>query len=126
MKNTIWGLIVLNVAMMFVIARAVNVYLIWSLVASLVLANIFILFAFRRRFSGKTVSPSWAPVMPGWLGWTVYIPVVGGSVCILIGVIELAWKPCVIGFVAIAVGGWRIWANDQVRRSFKIDNDKRS
>jgi len=125
MKNAVRGLVVLNVAVVFLIARAANIYLIWSLVAGLVLANILVLLSLRQKLSRGKFLPSWVPAAPGWLGWTAYIPLVGGSVCILIGLLELAWKPCVIGLVAIAIGGLRLWANDQMRRSFKITSDKR-
>lgn len=116
MKNKILGLVAFNVAALFVIAQAASIYLTLFLTASLVLADILILFAFRRGPSGNPNSSNGALVILDWTSWTVYIPVVGGVICILIGVMRLAWRPCVIGLVAITVGVWRIWANGRVRR----------
>ena len=116
MKNKILGLVAFNVTAVFVIAQGVSIYLTLFLAASLVLADILILLALRRGASGKPNSSNEALVVLDWTSWTVYIPVVGGGICILIGVMRLAWRPCVIGLVAITLGAWRVWAYARVRR----------
>jgi hypothetical protein len=57
-----------------------------------------------------------------WGSWTTYIPVIGGTICLLIGVLEFSWKPCVIGAAAIAFGVLRVWANTRLRQELR---DKR-
>jgi hypothetical protein len=47
--------------------------------------------------------------------WTDQIPVLGGLVCIAIGVVELSWKPLVLGAVLLAFTLLRISVNGRVR-----------
>jgi hypothetical protein len=47
--------------------------------------------------------------------WTDQIPVLGGFVCIAIGVVELSWKPLVLGAVLLAFTLLRIWVKGRVR-----------
>jgi hypothetical protein len=110
MKARIWGLVAFNVAAMCAIARVANFASTVVLVVILFFANILISFVFRRSLSGRTNASSRALVMLHSASLTDYIPLLGGAVCVFIGLIELTWKPCVIGVVAIAIGVLRLWS----------------
>jgi len=109
-KTRIWGLIVFNVSALYAITHVASFALIRALVLVLLIANILFAFMFRRRKSRENDSNDRVLVMLHWSNWTHYIPLLGGIVCVLIGVVEGTWKPCVIGAVAIAVGVFRIWS----------------
>lgn len=119
MKVKIFGLVALNVAAMFVIARVANLALTVVLVAILFFVNILISFVLRRSSSCRKYSSSRALVMLHSASWTDYIPLLGGAVCVFIGLIELTWKPCIIGGVAIAIGILRLWSKEHVRKALR-------
>lgn len=119
MKIKFWGLIAFDILAMCVIARTRSFALAIVFVMSLLLVNILLSFVFRRSLYPGTDSSNRIVTMLQWASWTAYIPVLGGTVCVLIGVFELAWKPCVIGAVAIVVGLWRVWSNGRVRRALQ-------
>lgn len=67
-----------------------------------------------------------------YCGWTAYIPIVGGSVCILIGAfrfpwflflsksiasaIAASWEFFLYGFIAIAIGILEVLAHNHTRK----------
>jgi len=116
MKAGIWGLVAFNVAAMCAIARFANFAITVVLVVTLLFANILISLVLRRSSSGRTYSSSRALDILHSASWTNYIPLLGGAACLFIGLIELTWKPCVIGAVAIVIGVLRLWSKAQVRR----------
>jgi len=119
MKAKIWGLVAFDVAAMCVIARVGNFSLTVVLVVILFFTNILISFVLRRSSSNKTYSSSRVLAMLHSASWTDYIPLLGGTVCVFIGLIELTWKPWVIGAVAIAIGALRLWSKEQVRKALR-------
>jgi len=119
MKIKFWGLIAFDIATMWVIARTASFALTMILVASLILVNILLAFVFRRIPSLRADSSGRIAAFLNWASWTDYIPLLGGTVCVLIGVFELSWKPCVIGAVVIAIGLWRIWSTGRVRMALR-------
>jgi nitrate/nitrite transporter NarK len=120
MKIRFWGIIAFNIAAMFVIVQATSFALTMALVMILLLTNILLAMVLRRiplprtdSFGGRTIS------MLHWASWTHYIPVLGGLICVFIGLFEFSWKPCVIGTVAIVIGVCRIWAHRRVRQTLR-------
>lgn len=119
MKVRILGLIAFDIAAMLVIARAESFSLTIALVLSLLVANILLAFVFRRWPPSRAESSGRISTLVHWARWTDYIPILGGGICIMVGVIEFAWKLCVIGAVGFAVGLWRIWSNRRVRQALR-------
>jgi hypothetical protein len=114
MKIRFWGLVAFDIAAMCVIARIGSLALTMVLVMSLLMANILLAFAFRRSPSPRVDPSGRIATLPHWVNWTDYIPLLGGTVCVFIGVLELTWEPCLIGGVAIAVGLLRVWSKGRV------------
>jgi hypothetical protein len=119
MKIRFWGLIAFDIAAMCVIARTKGFPLTMILVVSLFVTNILLAFVFRLYPSPRTDSLGRIVTLLRWARWIDYIPLLGGTVCILIGMFEFMWKPCVIGAVAIATGLWRIWARGRVQEALR-------
>lgn len=97
-------------------------------IAILILAGIFALLAFRRGSLRRTDLLGGAAEVLNWTNWTIYIPLLGGVVCFFIGILELAWMPCVIGLVAVGIGSIRLWAKGRMRQALRdrIGKDDRS
>src|SRR5271157_3498533 len=106
MKLRFLGLIAFDIAAMCVIARTTSFALTMLLVVCLLVANILLASVFRRSPSPRTGSSGRIVTLLHLARWTDYIPVLGGVVCVFIGMFELTWKPCVIGAIAIAAGRW--------------------
>jgi hypothetical protein len=119
MKIGFWGLLAFDIAAMFVIARTASSALTMFLVMSLLVVNFLLAFVFTRSPSHQNKFIGHITTLLRWASWTDYIPVVGGMVCVIIGMFEIAWKPCVIGGVAISVGLWRIWSTGRVRQALQ-------
>ena len=119
MKFLILGLIAFNIVAMCVIARAASFALTMLLVMCLLLANILLAYVFRRIPSLRTGSSDRIAILMHWANWTDYIPVLGGTACVFIGLFELTWKPCVIGAVAIAIGLLRILSKGRVQKALR-------
>lgn len=120
MKIRFWGLIALDIAAMCVIVRATSFALTVALVTTLLLTNILLAMALRRIPSLRADSSSGRLIsLLQSARWSEYIPVLGGMICVFIGLFEFSWKPCLIGAVAIAVGVWRIWARRHVRQALR-------
>lgn len=120
MKIRFWGLIVLDIAAMWVIARATSLVLTVALVMILLLTNIVLAMVLRRFPSLRTDSSGGRIIsLLQSASWSKYVPVLGGMICVFIGLFEFSWKLCVIGTVAIAVGVWRIWATGRVQQAIR-------
>jgi hypothetical protein len=118
-KITMRESVACDVTAMFVFARTTSLALTVFFIATVILASTFLLLTFRSGSLRKTDLLRRALELSNWTNWTIYIPIVGGVVCIFIGILELAWKPCVTGLVAIAVGGIRLWSKRKMRRALR-------
>lgn len=118
MKFRFWGLIAFDVAATCVIFRTTSFKLAMALVVILLLTNIFLAMMFRR-IPPRRVSVSTGHIISllHWTRWSDYIPLLGGVICVFIGIFEPSWKPCVVGVIAIGIGFWRIWARGRVQHA---------
>ena len=119
-KSRIFGLVAFDIVAMWAISRVDSFALTVTLVARLFLANKTVAFLFRRVSPIRAASPVGRKTMLQiWASWIDYIPVFCGVVCLLVGLFELSWKPCVIGAVAIVAGPWRIRFKGRVREALE-------
>lgn len=114
MKVRIFGLIAFNIVAMCAIVQFASYRLTMAFVIILLLMNVPIAMAVRR-IPLRANSNGHTDGFLRRLIWAHFIPVLGGMICVLVGILELSWKPCLVGLVAIAVGFWRIWARGLVR-----------
>jgi hypothetical protein len=123
MKIQFWILIAFNIAAMCVIVRATNFTLTVALVSILLLTNMLLGMALRRipPHSKDSLDHYFVGLFHS-ASWSDYIPLLGGTICVLIGLLEFSWKPCVIGTAAIAIGVLRVWTKGRVKQALR---DKR-
>jgi len=93
-------------------------------IAILILVSTFALLAFRRGSLRKMDLLGRAVELSTWTNWTIYIPLLGGVVCFFIGILELAWRPCVLGLVAITIGSIRLWTKGKMRQALSDRSGK--
>ena len=125
MKIITWGLVAFNIAAIFEITRTASFFLTVIFILSLILADILLVYVFRSFPIFAVEAPGGIATSLRWNDWTCYIPVLGGIVCLTIGVFELAWKLCLLGSIAIAIGIWRLWCHRQFRQTVAHQNELR-
>jgi hypothetical protein len=119
MKVLIGMFVAVNVAAIYVFTRVAGFSTPGLFIAGLCLANVLILLALRRSSFRDSVASRGMIFVPSWTDWTAYIPALGGAVCVVVGMVELNWRTCLFGIIALGIGGWRIWAHRQVRRGVR-------
>lgn len=120
MKKAGLGLLAFDVAAMWVIARTNGFVLSVALVMTLILANIILVIMFRRILPARVDSSTGQIlILLQTASWIEFIPILGGAICVFIGICEFDWKPLVIGTVALAGGVLRIWAKARLRQEYR-------
>lgn len=100
MKIRLWGLIAFDILAMFTIVHATGLVLKLPLMVILLLANALLAMVFHRVQPLRADSSgSHIISLLQSTSWTDYLPLLGGSICEFVGLIELSWKLCVIGAV---------------------------